>query len=227
MVLVKILPEKYQKYLFWVSAPFSKRYRTVSCDITPNISRDIYTDDYLGEIEGKVEDFFEKVFQQFLNMSMLQQMLYLDTKYWLADDLLIKADKMTMAASVELRVPFLDHKLVEFAFNIPDHIKIQGSEGKLILKKTVEGILPNEVIYRKKKGFPVPISKWFSGDLHNIASEVLLDEKTLNRGYFKRIYIEKILRNHKDKSQDFSRRIFSLLVLELWHRMYMEENNLT
>jgi asparagine synthase (glutamine-hydrolysing) len=221
----KLLPEKHQKYLYWISVPFPQRYRTVSCDVIPNIRDSIYTESFREIIDGKVEYFFEETFSKLSGKSILQKMLYVDTKYWLPDDLLLKADKMTMATSVELRVPFLDHKLVEFAYTLPDCFKVDNREGKLILKKIVEGILPDEIIFRRKRGFPVPITKWFSEDLYSKATEVLLDEKTLKRGYFNKSYIEKILFNHK-KGQDLSRRIFSLLVLELWHRKYIDGESL-
>lgn len=218
----KLLPEKYSKYLYWVSTPFEERYKTVSSDIVPAIKDDMYSEDFREIIDGMVENFFQNVFSGLSGMSILQKMLYVDTKYWLPDDLLLKADKMTMATSVELRVPFLDHKLVEFAFSLPDYFKVNRDEGKLILKKAVGGILPREIIYRQKKGFPVPISRWFSSDLHNVASEILLDSRTLSRGYYNRNYIERMLYKHKAKKEDMSRRIFSFVVLEMWHRRYID-----
>lgn len=220
----RLLPEKYQKYLYWVSVPFETRYGTVSCDIIPSIKKSMYTTEFRKIIDTGVETFFADIYKKLLGMSHLQKMLFVDTKYWLPDDLLLKADKMTMATSVELRVPFLDHKLVEFAFSLPDNYKVDKVQGKLLFKKAVEGLLPKEIIYRQKRGFPVPISKWFAGDLYNGASEILLDKESLERKYFNRYYIEEVLLKHKN-GQDMSRRIFSLLALELWHRMYIDGGN--
>ena len=152
----------------------------------------------------------------------LKKMSYVDFKSWLPDDLLVKADKMTMAASLELRVPFLDHKIVEYAANLPDQFRLNGNQGKYLLKKFAENIIPNEIIYRKKKGFPVPIAQWFKGELYDKTREILLDEKSLNRGYFNKGYIENILNRHKNGKEDLSRRIFSLLNLELWHCKYID-----
>ncbi|MEW6003266.1 MAG: asparagine synthase (glutamine-hydrolyzing) [Nitrospirota bacterium] len=222
-VFLRQLPEKFQKYLFWFSVPLEERYKTVSCDVVPSVRDDIYERDFRDSLDGKVEDFFRLVYSKLSDLSVLQKMLYVDTRYWLPDDLLLKADKMTMATSVELRVPFLDHKLVEFAFSLPDHFKVNRTQGKLLIKKAMEGLLPDDIIYRQKRGFPVPISKWFSSDLLSVASEILLDNRTFSRGYFKRHYIEKLLSSHKMGREDLSRRIFSLLVLEFWHRMYIDE----
>ncbi|RJQ17686.1 MAG: asparagine synthase (glutamine-hydrolyzing) [Nitrospiraceae bacterium] len=218
-----MLPEKYQKYLYWISVPFASRYKTVPCDVVPSMTGKMYTDDFRKAADSRLAAFFEDAYRRLDGMSMLQKMLYIDTKYWLPDDLLLKADKMTMATSVELRVPFLDHEFVEFAFSLPDDFKVNNVQGKLIFKKAVEDLLPHDIIYRQKKGFPVPMSRWFSGDLHKGASDILLDPVTINRGYFSKDYLRKILLKHKQGGQDLSRRIFSLLVFEMWHRMYIDE----
>ena len=149
-------------------------------------------------------------------------MSYCDIKSWLPDDLLLKADKMTMAASLELRVPFLDHKVVEFATSLPDAFRLNGSQGKHLLKTLMQKYLPNEIIYRKKKGFPVPIAQWFREALYERVREVLLDERSLRRGYFRPAYVEGVLERHRSGRENLSRRIFSLLTLEIWHQKYID-----
>ena len=139
------------------------------------------------------------------------------------DDLLIKADKMTMATSLELRVPFLDHKFVEFAASIPSKLKINGKMTKYIFKKAMEDILPDKIIYRKKRGFPIPINQWFSSDLNKQATNILLDRSSIKRGYFNEVYLAQMLQQQKDGKADYSRRIFSLLVLELWHQLFIDK----
>ena len=140
----------------------------------------------------------------------------------LPDDLLLKADKMTMACSLELRVPMLDHKLLEFSTALPDQLRRNGDEGKFLLKKLMERYLPHEIIYRPKKGFPVPIAVWFRGPLFERVRDILLDTRTLGRGYFQSEYISHVLEQHRSGAEDLSRRIFSLLALELWHRKYID-----
>jgi asparagine synthase (glutamine-hydrolysing) len=152
----------------------------------------------------------------------LSKMLYMDTKTWLPDDLLIKADKMTMANSVELRVPLLDHKLLEFAAALPPNFKVRGTTTKYIAKKVLNGRVPPEILNRKKAGFPVPYESWLRVDLKNWSHEILLDSSTLARGYFQRSTIENLLAKNTE-SANYSKEIFSLLVLELWHREFLDK----
>ncbi len=216
-----MIPEKIRKYLQWIKYPFDKRYRTVSCDVTHSMRDDLYTESFKESIDGYYDDLFEENYKGLSDKSILQKMLYVDIKYWLPDDLSLKADKSTMAASIELRVPFLDHKLFEYSGSLPDEHKNNNGEGKFILKKIMEDLLPKDIIYRKKMGFPVPIAKWFANELHGKVAEILLDDETSRRGYFNKKYIEKIMKIHKRGRFDYSRRILSLLIFELWHRKYI------
>ena len=154
--------------------------------------------------------------------SPLDQMLYVDTKTWLPDDLLIKADKITMANSLELRVPLLDHKVLEFAAILPDSYKVNGFTTKYILKKVFDGRVPKEILKRKKSGFPVPVQTWLAHDLKDFTHDLLLDRKTLQRGYFEQPAMEQLLAAHGSKSADHSLEIFSLITLELWHRRFVD-----
>jgi asparagine synthase (glutamine-hydrolysing) len=151
----------------------------------------------------------------------LDAMLYIDTKTWLPDDLLIKADKMTMANSIELRVPLLDHKILEFAASLPPSFKLRGATTKFILKKALSQRIPREIRDRKKTGFPVPYETWLRKDLKGVVWGVLTDRRTINRGYFRRGAIEDLLRANSNGS-DYSKEVFSLLSLELWQRTFLE-----
>jgi asparagine synthase (glutamine-hydrolysing) len=151
----------------------------------------------------------------------LNAMLYIDTKTWLPDDLLIKADKMTMANSVELRVPLLDHKVLEFAASLPPSFKLKGFTGKYILKKALSRTIPTQIRNRKKTGFPVPYESWLRNDLKNVVWDVLTDRRTINRGYFRKDAVEGLLRDNSNGT-DYSKEVFSLLTLELWQRTFLE-----
>jgi asparagine synthase (glutamine-hydrolysing) len=151
----------------------------------------------------------------------LDAMLYIDTKTWLPDDLLIKADKMTMANSIELRVPLLDHKVLEFAASLPAKFKLNGLTTKFILKKALSQRIPKEIRNRKKTGFPVPYASWLRNDLKDIVWDVLMDRRTTDRGYFSKAAIEGMLRANSN-GRDYSKDIFSLLCLELWQRTFLE-----
>jgi asparagine synthase (glutamine-hydrolysing) len=152
----------------------------------------------------------------------LDAMLYIDTKSWLPDDLLIKADKMTMANSIELRVPLLDHKVLEFAASLPPSFKLKGSTTKFILKKALSQRIPKEIRDRKKTGFPVPYESWLRTDLKNMVWDVLTDRRTIDRGYFRKDAIEALLQANSNGG-NYSKAIFSLLTLELWQRTFVEQ----
>ena len=149
--------------------------------------------------------------------STLDAMLYIDTKTWLPDDLLIKADKMTMANSVELRVPLLDHKILEFAAALPPNLKIRGFTTKYLAKKVLRNRVPRRILDRPKVGFPVPYESWLRGELKGWARDILLDRRTTNRGYFQRASLERLLSTNESQGKYF-KEIFSLITLELWHR---------
>jgi len=152
---------------------------------------------------------------------MLQRLLYTDIKTYLVE-LLMKQDNMSMAASIESRVPFLDHVLVEFATRIPQEIQLHGLAGKRILKKGMEDLLPHEILYRPKLGFPTPWSGYLAGSRLETIRATLLEPRSLRRGYFRREAIEKLFDDHRARRRDNYDRIWRLLNLELWHRVCLE-----
>lgn len=127
-----------------------------------------------------------------------------------------------MAASIESRVPFLDHVLVEFATRIPGEVLINGLAGKQILKRGLEDVLPREIIYRKKMGFPTPWSGWLKGERLSAVKSLLLDGRSLLRGYFRPEAIKSLFDEHSANRRDNYDRIWRLLNLELWHRVCLE-----
>jgi asparagine synthase (glutamine-hydrolysing) len=151
----------------------------------------------------------------------LNAMLYIDTKTWLPDELLIKADKMTMANSIELRVPMLDHKVLEFAASLPPSFKLNGFTPKYILKKALAQKIPKEIRNRKKAGFPVPYESWLRSDLKDMVWAVLTDRRTIERGYFRKEAVQGLLQANSNGA-NYSKEIFSLLTLELWQRTFLE-----
>jgi asparagine synthase (glutamine-hydrolysing) len=162
----------------------------------------------------------EVLFERVAGKPLLSQMLYVDSKSWLPDYLLLKADKVTMANSLELRVPLLDHKVLEFAASLPSAFKVRGRETKRILKAAFSRVLPPEVINRKKAGFPVPHSRWLAGVLWHRTRELLLEPGSFTRHSFDRDSVDHLLDRHRVEGQ-FQREVFSLLALELWHRQFM------
>lgn len=151
---------------------------------------------------------------------LLHRMLYTDIKTYLVE-LLMKQDQMSMAASIESRVPFLDHPLVEFTASIPARYSIRGREGKSILKSAVEDLLPKSVIYRKKMGFPTPWARWLKARLDGLET-MLLEPRALNRGLFGKDAIVRLFAEHRAGSRDHGDRIWRLLNLEIWHRVFID-----
>jgi asparagine synthase (glutamine-hydrolysing) len=160
------------------------------------------------------------------NYSLLNKMLYVDTNTWLPDDLLIKADKMTMANSVELRVPLLDHKVLEFAARLPRNQKIRRWTMKYLAKKALRRHVPEAILGRRKAGFPVPYREWLRTSLRDWASDILLDHRTLSRGYFQKHMVEELIKLNLNGG-DYSKELFSLVVLELWHRTFADHDSVT
>ncbi|HZI17560.1 MAG TPA: asparagine synthase (glutamine-hydrolyzing) [Pyrinomonadaceae bacterium] len=154
----------------------------------------------------------------------LDRLLYLDSRTYLPGDILVKVDRMTMAASLEARVPLLDHKLVEFVCRrIPSSLKYDGAETKAIFKRAVRGLVPDELLDRPKQGFGVPVDQWINRELRARMRETLLEQRTRERGYFDPSYVGLLLDEHARGRRDHSARLWALFVLELWHRAYADK----
>jgi asparagine synthase (glutamine-hydrolysing) len=154
--------------------------------------------------------------------TLLDRLLYADMKTYLVE-LLMKQDQMSMAASIESRVPFLDHKLVEFAATLPDTWKLSGWTTKRVLRESMKGLLPASILNRPKMGFPVPFAQWTRGPWNDVAREVLLDRRSRERGLIDPDAVDRLLRQHADGRTEGGDRIWSLLNLELWHRTFIDK----
>jgi asparagine synthase (glutamine-hydrolysing) len=217
------------KYAQLLNTPFESYYYSRSSSPFTFFNSHVeglYSDDFLhcADKQRSVEP-VKKYLQNGAAKDTLSKMLYVDTKTWLPDDLLIKADRMTMANSVELRVPLLDHKILEFAASLQESYKVRGFTTKYIAKKALNERMPREILDRKKAGFPVPYSAWMRGELKDWLSGILLDRETLGRGYFRKNAVEKLLAENAQTGK-YSKELFSLAVLELWHRQFLEKGQL-
>jgi asparagine synthase (glutamine-hydrolysing) len=150
----------------------------------------------------------------------LDKLLYADTKTYL-HELLMKQDQMSMAASVESRVPFLDHKLCEFTARMPRRMKLRGSTTKWILREAMRGILPRQILDRPKMGFPVPLGKWLRGEFRHIVDEFILGERALNRGVFDSEFVRRLVAEH-DRGVNHDERIWALVNFEIWQRQFID-----
>ncbi|MGB5080357.1 MAG: asparagine synthase (glutamine-hydrolyzing) [Burkholderiales bacterium] len=154
----------------------------------------------------------------------LDRFLYCDIHTRLVDDILVKGDRMSMGAGIEARVPFLDHKLVEFAAGLPQHLKVSGLSSKIVLKRLAERYIPRETIYRRKVGFTVPLSRWFAGPWRGLIDDVLLSDRCLDRGYYNADVVRGIVGDHVRRRVDREQGIWLMLVLEIWHRLFVDDD---
>ncbi|MDR0775282.1 MAG: amidotransferase 1, exosortase A system-associated [Azonexus sp.] len=148
---------------------------------------------------------------------------YLDLKTYLIGDINTKVDRASMAHSLEVREPLMDHKLIEWLATLPSSLKIRGGEGKYLLKKTMEPLLPNDVLYRPKMGFSVPLARWFRGPLKARVQEAILGSRLADTGWFNRRYLEELVRDHNNGSRDYSASIWTILMFEAFLRNVMEQ----
>jgi asparagine synthase (glutamine-hydrolysing) len=153
--------------------------------------------------------------------TLLDQLLYADIKTYL-HELLMKQDQMSMAASIESRVPFLDHPLVEFTARLPERLKLRGSTTKWVLRQAMKDALPPEILSRKKMGFPVPVGAWLRGPFRPLLDEYVLSERALGRGLFRPQAVRALVGEHVAGHANHDERLWALLNLEIWQRIYLD-----
>jgi len=156
----------------------------------------------------------------------LKRMIYLEFKNRLPELLLMRVDKVSMATSVEARVPFLDHRLVEYSMTIPQAFKIKNREPKYILKKAVEGIVPNNIIYRKKQGFAAPVNEWLRNEWSAYAENTIRESALVKQGILRYGFIKLMIDGHRGRKIDAGQNIWNLLNLVLWHKYWIEGKEL-
>ena len=184
----------------------------------------LYTSDFRRELEnhGQVVSRFEAFAARSKTNDSLEQLLYIDSKTYLPGDILTKVDRMSMAASLEVRVPLLDHKLIEFVTQIPSSMKLAGANTKYLFKKAVKDLIPVEILTRPKQGFGVPIQEWINQQLRERIRAILTESRTRQRGYVEPRYLDTLLDEHQRGRRDHSQQLWALLMLELWHRQFID-----
>ncbi len=185
----------------------------------------LYSEEFRQEVNNcnMPLDWLRTYFNEFDGVSNTSRRQYADIKMYLPDTILTKVDRASMAVSLETRAPLLDYRIVEFAGTIPDRYKMPNGRTKNILKEMARGMLPQNIIDRKKKGFAIPKDAWFRSQLKEFAADILLSSTAKERGYFNLSYVETLLKEHNNGQHDFSDQIWALLCLELWHLKYMNK----
>ena len=214
-----------KNYLFNISLDAAARYIDSISHFNGPRKQKLYS----GSTRTKMNGSFargESIFRQIAANSgtddPVENLLYLDTKTYLPSDILTKVDRMSMAASLETRSPLLDQELIDHVARIPSALKLKGTETKYIFKRAVEGIVPKEILERPKQGFGAPIGDWINSQLKERMTGDLADRRTLERGYFDTRYIKLLLDEHSRGRRDHSHSLWTLWMLELWHRRYID-----
>ncbi len=189
----------------------------LECEKQQLFSKDVWEEHIIGM--NPFEDVIRYVSDSNLYKEF-ERILYLCMKLYLQDDILVKVDRASMANSLEVRVPFLDHTFVEYAAKLPSRYKLNGFTTKYLLKKSVKGILPDDIIRRKKKGFGIPLSKWFNEGLKEMLLSYLSEERIKKTGIFEYSYIRNLLDEHFSHTRDNRKQLWALLVFEMWREQY-------
>lgn len=152
----------------------------------------------------------------------IEQMQFLDINFYMAEDILTKVDRASMAVSLEVRAPFLDPRVAEFAASIPLEYKLRGNKGKYILKKAVEPLLPKNILHRPKKGFGIPIAEWLKHRLNPLMRDLLAPERLKNQGLFDENFVQKLIREHETNVASHHKQLWTLLVFQLWFDNFLK-----
>jgi asparagine synthase (glutamine-hydrolysing) len=221
-----ILLDRLKNRLERFCQPFSHTYLGRICYFGPEEKWELYTDGFREKVETEDSlDLLIEWFESIKEADLLDQVLGVDTKTYLPDDLLVKVDRATMAHGLEARSPLLDHRLVEFCAALPLEYKIRGGESKYLLKAVMRDQLPMSILQRSKMGFGVPIDEWFKGKCRTMVEDVLLSSRSLQRGYFEPAKIRRLVTEQQQGRASYGSRVYALLMLELWHREYVDQAN--
>ncbi len=203
--------DKVERYFRWVSA------------IDRKSKAELYTADFARKIDSyDAARFIGDWFSRANGSGILDATLLTDQMTYLPNDLLVKVDIASMANSLEARSPFLDHKVIEFAASLPEKMKMRSAETKSLLKKVAARLVPPEVIYRRKMGFGIPVGNWFRSNMKDFVREILLSEKSINRGIIKPEMMRKYVEEHINSEKDYTYQIWTLLMLELWFQRFID-----
>jgi asparagine synthase (glutamine-hydrolysing) len=165
---------------------------------------------------------FARHFDRVRHLDPLSQLLYVDFKNWLVNDILVKVDRMSMAVSLEVRAPLLDHKVVEFAASLAPEWKYRGRVSKYLLKRHLDQRVPASAVHRPKQGFEIPLAAWLRGELRDMAHDLLLSPRALGRGYVRGERVRALWERHQRGVGNHASALYALLMLELWHRTFID-----
>jgi len=211
-----------KNFLRHVAKDAAGRYLDSMTLFQPDERAALYSDGATGALRNATERRLAGHFDRFTGLPHDSRMMRFDFETYLPEDVLVKVDRMSMAHSIESRVPLLDNEVIDFAATLPARFKIRDGRRKHVLKRAVEPLLPAGILNRRKQGFGIPLGNWFRGGLTGLFSDVLDAPRTRQRGYFEPAFVNRLLREHLTGQRDHTLRLWQLLVFELWHRQYLD-----
>lgn len=209
------------RFLSVASQPMTQRYAHWLTYFPDSMKADLYTAEFVAELNGARDGWLKSLIEDLPRLDPIDAGMAVDIASYLPYDLLVKVDITSMANSLEARSPFLDHEVMEFAAQLPVEIKFRSKQLKYLLKKAFDDLLPAENVNRRKMGFGVPVGQWFRGPLRELLCDLLLSNGSLNRGYFQKVEVTRLINDHLEGRADRSFHLWSLLMLELWHQEFI------
>ena len=232
----RLLPQKAPYGLFWRAAKFMKasmlhdparRYLSTVCFFGPDEKDGLFSPAFENALGGDIrygERYITDLFRAAAGQDLMGKLSYVDFRSYLPECLMTKMDIASMANSLETRSPFLDQKVIEFAFRLPGNLKLKGLTGtKWILKETFKDMLPGRIYKRGKMGFGIPLGPWFRGELKDYWAGACLSDKALGRGYFNKGHLVRLWDEHQSGARDHGYKLWALLMLELWHKEFADD----
>ena len=215
-------PLRLKHFLTNLSLPMERAYfRDMAFYFSEDVKQHLYGPDMKAVLkDGDAFHSLDRFFRKTATSDPVSRAQYVDIKTYMTEDILVKVDRMSMAHSLEVRAPILDHKLMEFVATLPSQLKLNGNESKYILKKMNEPRLPHDVLYRKKQGFCVPLSDWLKGPLKPLAHDTLLGDSSGIGDYLDKAYVKTLWQSHLRGINDHGSQIWNLMMFELWRRQF-------
>lgn len=216
-------PLRLKSFLSNLSHSFEHAYfRDMSFYFLPEMKQKLYTSEFKSKVSNyNAFDMLGRHFAENKNSDITTRVQYVDIKTYLPEDILVKVDRMSMAHSLEVRAPILDHKLMEFVGKLPSSLKLKGNVSKYIFKRINENRLSNDILYRKKQGFCIPLAEWLRMDIRDFANEILFSAGSGLKDYFNMKYIKSLWDSHLSGKQDYSAPLWGLIMFELWRRKFL------
>jgi len=220
-------PFRLKRFLSNLSHTFEQAYfRDMSFYFLPEMKEKLYHSDFKSAIKDfNAFDILGDHFKVNRNPDVTTRVQYVDIKTYLPEDILVKVDRMSMAHSLEVRAPILDHKLMEYVGSLPSNLKLKGKESKYIFKKMLEGRLPQNILYRKKQGFSIPLASWLRNEMRGFVEETLFSSQNGLSSFFNLQYIKDLWRRHLNGRQDYAYPLWGVMMFSLWKRKFLDKNN--